>query len=116
MPRKSTTRKSTKRKRRGRGIGRWARKGLAAVKQHKLLSRGATLLNAKYGAQALKKISNPVVRNIAGQAINYGISKLKQSGYGLRRSGMGLTRTGGKVHTLARARQAVGDRYRSKLI
>jgi len=83
-----------RRRTRGRGLANWAKKGLKVVRQHKLASRGAQALYNRYGSTALGKIKNKTVRGIANKAVKFGISQLKQRGYGLSRAGGALRRAG----------------------
>ena len=94
MPKRKTTRKKCCR--RGRGLRDWARKAHSVIKSNRVLSRGANFINTRYGDRVLGKIQNPALRSIAKNAISFGINKLHQKGYGLRRAGNGLSRSGGR--------------------
>jgi hypothetical protein len=85
-----TRRKSTKRKsHRGRGIREWASKAHAFIKSKNGYSKGLSYAHNRFTKPMLEKRLSKTNAKIVNQGIQMGLSKLKQSGYGLRRSGMG---------------------------
>ena len=92
MPRKH---KTTKRKsRRGGSIKSWAMKAHNFIKSKNGYSNGLSYAHNRWTKPMISSRLSSTNAAIVNQGIKAGLSKLRQSGYGLRRSGMGLRRSG----------------------
>jgi hypothetical protein len=58
-------------------------------------SKGLSMAYNKYGQKAVAKRLSPSNAALVDKGVSMALSKLKQSGYGLRRAGMGLRLAGG---------------------
>ena len=88
--RKHTTKK---RRRRGGSLMDWAKKAHSAIKSRNGYSRALSYGYDKWGKSMLDKKAGPHSA-IIDKGIQYGLTQLKQRGYGLRLSGNGLRRSG----------------------
>ena len=108
MPRRKTTSKKTRRG--GNRIMSWARSGMQAAKKHRLISKAGSYLYDKYGRKIMNdRVSNPIARKVVEAGVKAGLARLKQNGYGTRRSGMG-TRSGHGTRRSGMGRSGRGTR------
>ena len=92
MPRKHS---KTKRKtRRGGSLRDWAQKTHQYIRSKNGYSKGLSFLHNRYGKPMIESRLGNAKAAIVNQGIKFGLTKLRQSGYGLRRSGNGLRRSG----------------------
>ena len=103
MPRKHTKRKS----RRGGSIKSWALKAHNFIKSKNGYSQGLSYANNRWVKPLITSRLSSANAAIVNQGIAAGLSKLRQSGYGLRRSGNGLRRSGNGLR-----RSGMGKRMR----
>jgi len=92
MPRKHKT--SKRKTRRGAGIRDWAMKAHNFIKSKNGYSKGLSYAHNRFTKPMLTKRLSSTNAALVNQGIQAGLSKLRQSGYGLRRSGIGLRRSG----------------------
>ena len=90
MPRKYTKRKS----RRGGSIKNWAMKAHDFIKSKNGYSQGLSYAHNRFTKPMITSRLSSANAAIVNQGIQAGLSKLRQSGYGLRRSGGSLRRSG----------------------
>jgi hypothetical protein len=92
MPRKHTKHKTHRR--RGRGIMDWAKRAHQTMRKHKGYSTGLSYAYNKFGKNAVAQRLSKSNAALVNSGIKAGLSKLRQSGYGLSRAGNGLRRSG----------------------
>jgi len=92
MPRKHKT--SKRKTRRGAGIRDWAMKAHNFIKSKNGYSKGLSYAHTRWGKNMIGQRLSKSNAALVNQGIQAGLSKLRQSGYGLRRSGNGLRRSG----------------------
>jgi hypothetical protein len=99
MPVKRRTRTTKKRSRRGAGIADWAKKAHGFMRSKNLYSKGLSYAYNKFGKPFVsKKLGKH--SDMVNKGVEIALNKLRQSGYGLRRTGMGLRLAGGSTMRL----------------
>ena len=94
MPKRKQSRTKRKTRRRGAGIRDWIRKAHTFVKSKRGYSRAASYAYNKYGKPMVGNKLSKSNAALVNKGVAAGLSKLRQSGYGLRRAGMGLRLSG----------------------
>ena len=87
-------RKHTKHKRRGGSIKSWAMKAHNFIKSKRGYSQGLSYAHNRFAKPMIASRLGKSQAALVNAGIQAGLSKLRQSGYGLRRSGNGLRRSG----------------------
>jgi hypothetical protein len=93
MPTKCRTTK--KRTRRGGSLRTWAKKSHAYMRSKNGYSKGLHMAYHKYGKKAVASRLSPMNAALVDKGVSMALSKMYQSGYGRRRTGMGLRLAGG---------------------
>jgi hypothetical protein len=72
----------------------WAKKAHTFIKNRNGYSKGLSFAHERWGKPILEKTYGKTQAAMINVGIKAGLTKLRQSGYGLKRTGMGLKRTG----------------------